>query len=425
MKANPSKVTSGEEKTERKDQGNDSKTIDPRISKIGQELEEKNFQKNPKKTQGDLKTFETKEVGKDGRKLGNKGLESPRTIFSSGSDFLEADIFGKEKSEESEKVKGKEGDPSETKTLGVDEMTKKLLSGEESDFPSTNIQSVEDLSGCKGMKGDPLDATTNENMEMATSDHGSDFQQKAMSSLKVDTLKKAAPKTGEDLKEAEDKFKTGEDLKEAEDKPKNSQQSNMHPNDEESEEDEDDVIKPKRMKTRPRKNKIASSDSDEDGPLSGVSTTIATELRKRGLEHVDVAPSGNCLYLAISHAVYGNSRKWQTVRKVVAAELTKNRQNYAIPDDELDHIIETCKVSFEYGDQVEMTAASNAYGRPIEMWMRTVDGENVESHPHYPPQENSIALWYNGLKKQEGRVTTMTISRHTQMELAKLMQIRI
>ena len=111
-------------------------------------------------------------------------------IFSSGSDFLEADIIGKEKSKDSEKVKGKEGDPSETKTLGDGERLKKLLFGEESDFPSPDCKSVEDVSGCKGMKGDPLNASTNTDMELATSVHGSDFQQKAMSLLRVDTLKK-------------------------------------------------------------------------------------------------------------------------------------------------------------------------------------------------------------------------------------------
>ena len=64
------------------------------------------------------------------------------------------------------------------------------------------------------------------------------------------------------------------------------------------------------------------------GGLAGVSPTIIEKLAQTGLKHVSVPQGGNCAYLATSQAIFGNTTKWQTVRREASLQLEANRGDY-------------------------------------------------------------------------------------------------
>jgi hypothetical protein len=49
-------------------------------------------------------------------------------------------------------------------------------------------------------------------------------------------------------------------------------------------------------------------------------------------------------------------------------------------------------------DDLGIAAVSLAYARPVEIWQKTPDGDGIESHSIRCIAENSIVMWYNGLR---------------------------
>ena len=135
------------------------------------------------------------------------------------------------------------------------------------------------------------------------------------------------------------------------------------------------------------------------GGLSGVSKNIEEKLERIGLRHVSVSQEGNCAYLATSQAIYGSSNKWQTVRNLGARHLEENRDHYIadLTEEILDETISEMKTAGEYIDELGLKVIEDLYQRHVEIWMRTEDGSDIETHPIYNINEGSILMWYNGL----------------------------
>ena len=55
------------------------------------------------------------------------------------------------------------------------------------------------------------------------------------------------------------------------------------------------------------------------------------------------------------------------------------------------------KTAGEHIDELGLKVIEDHYEKHVEIWMRTVDGEDIETHPYYNINEGSILMWYNGL----------------------------
>ena len=144
--------------------------------------------------------------------------------------------------------------------------------------------------------------------------------------------------------------------------------------------------------------------------LAGITHLIENKLGEIGLKHQRVSPGGNCVYLAISLAQYGTTSKWQKIRKDGAKYLAENRKNYTETATE-EIVAETIKDMTNPGgnsDELAITVLQDMLKRPVEIWMRSKSGEDIENHPHYPVKRDSILLWYNGINNEGVMATTMT-----------------
>ena len=58
-----------------------------------------------------------------------------------------------------------------------------------------------------------------------------------------------------------------------------------------------------------------------------------------------------------------------------------------------------------YSDELAITVLQDMLKRPVEIWMRSKNGEDIETHPHFPVKRNSVLLWYKGTntKGDDGR----------------------
>ena len=92
------------------------------------------------------------------------------------------------------------------------------------------------------------------------------------------------------------------------------------------------------------------------------------------------------------------------IRKDGAKYLAENRKNYTETATE-EIVAETIKDMTNpggYSDELAITVLQDMLKRPVEIWMRSKSGEDIETHPHYPVKRNSILLWYNGINNEGG-----------------------
>ena len=160
----------------------------------------------------------------------------------------------------------------------------------------------------------------------------------------------------------------------------------------------------KSARIRRNQEKIPSLPETEDVGNDGISKAIAAKLKEAGLEHQAVSGNGNCGYIAASYGLFDTHNKWRTIRVAVAKYLKDHREAYLERvDEELINITikEMEKVGAYIGD-FALSVIGDTYNRPIEMWRRTVDGDDIETDLSYSVEENSILLWYNGQNIQGG-----------------------
>ena len=137
---------------------------------------------------------------------------------------------------------------------------------------------------------------------------------------------------------------------------------------------------------------------------AGISHHIENKLEEIGLKHLSVSPVGNCVYLAISLAQYGTTSKWRKIRKDGAKHLAENRKFYTdVATEEM--VAETLRDMNNpggYSDELAIMVLQDMLKRPVEIWMRSKSGEDIETHPHFPVKRNSMMLWYNGINNEGG-----------------------
>ena len=140
--------------------------------------------------------------------------------------------------------------------------------------------------------------------------------------------------------------------------------------------------------------------SVEKGGLAGLTPLIKQRLKEAGMTVVQVAPLGNCFFLAVSNTIYGRSSKFLEVRKQAALYVQENRASFVdiVGEEDVNNLMRDLKLMGTPVDDAGILAVSKAYGRPIEIWQRTPDGEGIESHSIRGISENSIVLWYNGFR---------------------------
>jgi hypothetical protein len=69
-----------------------------------------------------------------------------------------------------------------------------------------------------------------------------------------------------------------------------------------------------------------------------------------------------------------------------------------IPIEELNVLAKDLLTMGKPVYDVGIAMVSRAYGRPIEIWQRVPNEDGIESHASKGIAENSILLWYNGLR---------------------------
>jgi hypothetical protein len=160
-----------------------------------------------------------------------------------------------------------------------------------------------------------------------------------------------------------------------------------------------DDLASEQLRRSNRAQKETPKEKATPGGLAGVSLLIIEKLAQIGLKHVSVSQGGNCAYLATSQAIFGNTNKWQTVRREASLQLETNRGDYLheVTNEILEDTLREIKTSGEYIDQLGIKVIEDTYQRHIEVWMRNDEGDDIMNHPHYQAKENSILMWYNGL----------------------------
>ena len=54
------------------------------------------------------------------------------------------------------------------------------------------------------------------------------------------------------------------------------------------------------------------------------------------------------------------------------------------------------KTSGEDIYELGLKVIEDLYEKHVEIWMRTADGTDIETHPYYNIEKGSILLWYKG-----------------------------
>jgi hypothetical protein len=136
----------------------------------------------------------------------------------------------------------------------------------------------------------------------------------------------------------------------------------------------------------------------------GVTNVIATKLSEAGLEHQAVARNGNCGYIAASYGIFNTHNKWKTIRTAGSKYLKKHKESYLqrIDEELIDVTIKEMEKTGVYIEDFALSVIGDTYNRPIEVWRRTIDGDDIETDLSYSIEDNSILLWYNGQNIQGG-----------------------
>ena len=136
----------------------------------------------------------------------------------------------------------------------------------------------------------------------------------------------------------------------------------------------------------------------------GVTNEIAAKLSEAGLEHQAVSRNGNCGYIAASYGLFKTHNKWRTIRVAGSKYLKKHKEAYLqrIDEELIDCTIKEMEKSGEHIGDLALAVIGDTYNRPIEVWRRTTDGDDIETDLSYSIEDNSILLWYNGQNSQGG-----------------------
>jgi hypothetical protein len=113
-----------------------------------------------------------------------------------------------------------------------------------------------------------------------------------------------------------------------------------------------------------------------------------------------VAAQGNCFFLAASYGLHKKTSKFLEVRRAGAKYVEDNREQLKdqVMEGECEETIASLRTMNAHVDDLGIAAVSLAYARPVEIWQRTPDGDGIESHSIRGIAENSIIMWYNGLR---------------------------
>ena len=136
------------------------------------------------------------------------------------------------------------------------------------------------------------------------------------------------------------------------------------------------------------------------GGLSGVTSVIKAQLAEIGLKHISVSAQGNCFFLAASYGLFNKTSKFIEVRRAGAkyAEDHFEELSSQVTEGECLETIVNLRKMNEPIDDLGITAVSLAYGRPVEIWQRAPDGAGIETHQTRGVANNSILMWYNGIR---------------------------
>ena len=141
----------------------------------------------------------------------------------------------------------------------------------------------------------------------------------------------------------------------------------------------------------------------DPGGLSGVNSEVKARLAEIGLKHVPVSPQGNCFFLAASFGLFKKTSKFLEVRRAGAKYVEENIEQLKdqVVEGECEETMTSLRAMGAHVDELGIMAVSLAYGRPIEIWQRSPYGDGIESHTIRGIADNSILMWYNGLRLRD------------------------
>ena len=98
----------------------------------------------------------------------------------------------------------------------------------------------------------------------------------------------------------------------------------------------------------------------EKGGLAGLTPLIKQRLKEAGMSVVQVAPLGNCFFLAVSNTIYGRSSRFLEVRKQAAQYLQENRASFVeiVGEEDVTNLMKDLKMMGTPVDDAGILAVS-------------------------------------------------------------------
>mmetsp|Transcript_25276 Transcript_25276/g.38861 ORF Transcript_25276/g.38861 Transcript_25276/m.38861 type:complete len:586 (-) Transcript_25276:400-2157(-) len=141
---------------------------------------------------------------------------------------------------------------------------------------------------------------------------------------------------------------------------------------------------------------------EENDPASAHASDEAAffelALKKRGLEIVEQAGDGNCLFRAVSLQVYGDSSMHEEVRSKCMDFMAKDEAHFShfVTGEPFFHYIERKRHDGVHGNNPEIQAISEMYNRPVEVYVPDKGGEPLNIfHAEYKTSDAPIRLSYH------------------------------
>ncbi|PXF44633.1 OTU domain-containing protein 5 [Gracilariopsis chorda] len=96
---------------------------------------------------------------------------------------------------------------------------------------------------------------------------------------------------------------------------------------------------------------------------------FVAQLAARGLRIIEMRPDGNCLFRALAHAVWNDAEKHTALRAAVMQYLLQERDYFSqFVAEDFVRYVRRKKRDGTHGNHLELQAAAELFGRPIEVY---------------------------------------------------------
>ncbi|GKY96537.1 hypothetical protein MPSEU_000613200 [Mayamaea pseudoterrestris] len=139
-------------------------------------------------------------------------------------------------------------------------------------------------------------------------------------------------------------------------------------------------------------------EAHDDEARTAPPSLFEKSLQKRGLEIIEMAGDGNCLFRAVALQVYGDVEMHLDVRAAVCDFMEQDPEHFGpFVDEPLSHYVQRKRKDGVHGNNPEIQAMSELFNRPVEVFTP----DNGADQPlnifqkEYATQDEAIRLSYH------------------------------